>query len=65
VIDPDKPFFMYPLRGVGAPHQVFGSGPQVQGSSTRAMKPSARAFSQKKLGLLPDDTELSSINPPW
>ena len=67
VIDPDKPFFMYLAPGCGhAPHHVptewadkykatFDHGYEAIRSEILAR--------QKELGLLPDDTELSPINP--
>ena len=67
VIDPDKPFFMYYAPCAGhAPHLV----PQEWADKYRgtfdmgyeAIRDEILAR-QKELGLLPDDTELSPINP--
>ncbi len=67
VIDPDKPFFMYLAPGCGhAPHHVptewadkykgvFDHGYEAIRSEILAR--------QQELGLLPDDTQLSAINP--
>ena len=67
VIDPDKPFFMYLAPGCGhAPHHVFKEwadkykGKFDQGYEAIRAGILAR---QKELGLLPEDTELSPINP--
>ena len=66
-IDPDKPFFMYLASQAGhAPHHVFEEwadkykGKFDQGYE--AIRPEILQR-QKELGLLPDDTELSPINP--
>ena len=66
-IDPDKPFFMYLAPQAGhAPHHVPKEwadkykGRFDQGYEAIRAEILAR---QKELGLLPDDTELSPINP--
>jgi arylsulfatase len=66
-IDPDKPFFMYLASQAGhAPHHVFKEwadkykGKFDQGYE--AIRPEILRR-QKELGLLPDNTELSPINP--
>ena len=67
VVEPDKPFFMYfSLDAAHAPHHVFREwadkykGRFDQGYEAIRAEILAR---QKELGLLPDDTELSPINP--
>jgi len=67
VIDPDKPFFLYFAPAAGhAPHLVPKEwadkyqGKFDQGYEAIRDEIFAR---QKQLGLLPDDTELSPINP--
>ncbi len=67
VIDPDKPFFMYLAPGCGhAPHHVFTEwADKYKGTFDHGYE-AIRAeilARQKELGLLPDDTELSPINP--
>jgi arylsulfatase A-like enzyme len=67
VINPDKPFFMYLAPQTGhAPHHVPKEwADKYKGrfdQGYEAIRPSILAR-QKKLGLLPDDTELSAINP--
>ena len=67
VIDPDKPFFMYLAPGCAhAPHQVFEEWADRYkrkfDQGYEAIREGILA-QQKKLGLLPDDTELSPINP--
>ena len=66
-IDPDKPFFMYLASQAGhAPHHVFEEwadkykGKFDQGYEAIREEILAR---QKEMGLLPEDTELSPINP--
>ncbi len=66
-VDPDKPFFMYLASQAGhAPHHVPKEwadkykGKFDQGYEAIRDEILAR---QKELGLLPDDTELSTINP--
>ena len=67
VIDPDKPFFMYLAPGCGhAPHQVFEEwADKYKGKFDQGYEAIREGIlaQQKKLGLLPDDTELSPINP--
>ena len=67
VIDPDKPFFMYLAPQAGhAPHLVPDRvGRPVQGRVRRGLRgdPGGILSRQKELGLLPEDTELSPINP--
>ena len=67
VVEPDKPFFLYlSLDAAHAPHHVFKEwadkykGRFDQGYEAIRAEILAR---QKELGLLPDDTELSPINP--
>ena len=67
VVEPDKPFFMYlSLDAAHAPHHVFKEwadkykGVFDEGYEAIRDKILAR---QKELGLLPEDTELSPINP--
>ncbi len=67
VIDPDKPFFMYFAPQAGhAPHLVPTEwADRYKGTfdeGYEAIRPQILAR-QKELGLLPDDTELSGINP--
>src|SRR6478752_2776011 len=67
VIDPDKPFFMYLAPGCGhAPHHVSTEWSDkykgVFDHGYEAIRAEILAR-QKELGLLPDDTELSAINP--
>jgi arylsulfatase len=67
VVDPDKPFFMYLAPGCAhAPHHVFKEWADKYQGKFDAGYEAIRAGileQQKKLGLLPDDTELSPINP--
>jgi len=67
VVEPDKPFFMYfSLDAAHAPHHVFPEwiekyrGRFDQGYEAIRSDILQR---QKDLGLLPEDTELSTINP--
>ncbi|MGW6395201.1 arylsulfatase [Streptomyces sp. NPDC055103] len=67
VVEPDKPFFMYlALDAAHAPHQVFKEwadaykGVFDQGYEAIRTEILRR---QKELGLLPEGTELSAINP--
>ena len=67
VIEPDKPFFLYfSLDAAHAPHHVFLEwADKYKGtfdSGYEAIRESILTR-QKELGLLPDDTELSGINP--
>lgn len=67
VIDPDKPFFMYFAPQAGhAPHLVpLEWADRYKGvfdDGYEAIRPAILAR-QKELGLLPDGTELSDINP--
>ncbi|MGR6998258.1 sulfatase-like hydrolase/transferase [Yinghuangia aomiensis] len=66
-VQPDKPFFMYlSLDAAHAPHHVFAEWADaykgVFDEGYEAMRP-AILQRQKELGLLPEDTELSPINP--
>jgi len=66
-IDPDKPFFLYlaPVAG-HAPHHVPAEwADQYQGTFDEGYEAIRAGIlaRQKELGLLPDDTELSPINP--
>ena len=67
VIDPDKPFFMYLAPGCGhAPHHVFEEwADKYKGKFDQGYEAIREGIlaRQKELGLLPDDTELSPINP--
>ena len=67
VIDPDKPFFMYLAPGCAhAPHQVFTEwADKYKGRFDQGYEAIREGIlaQQKKLGLLPKDTELSPINP--
>ena len=68
VIDPDKPFFMYLAPQAGhAPHLVpLGVGRQVQGRVRRGLRGDPRRASwsaRSSWASLPEDTELSPINP--
>ncbi len=67
VIDPDKPFFMYLSPGCAhAPHHVFQEWADKYKGTFDEGYEAIRAgilARQKELGLLPDDTELSPINP--
>ncbi|CAM5672432.1 arylsulfatase [Streptomyces tanashiensis] len=67
VVDPDKPFYMYlSLDAAHAPHQVFKEWADaykgVFDQGYEAIRPEILRR-QKDLGLLPEDTELSAINP--
>ncbi len=67
VVNPDKPWFMYFCPGAGhAPHHVSKEwADKYKGrfdEGYEAIRESILAR-QKELGLLPDDTELSPINP--
>ena len=66
-VAPDKPWFMYFCPGAAhAPHHVFKEwADRYEGrfdEGYEAIRAEILA-NQKKLGLLPDDTELSPINP--
>jgi len=67
VIDPDKPFFMYYAPCAGhAPHLVPTEWADKYTGTFDMGYEAIRAgilARQKELGLLPDDTELSPINP--
>jgi len=67
VVDPDKPFFMYLAPGCGhAPHHVFTEwADRYRGRFDEGYEAIRAGIlrRQKDLGLLPEDTELSSINP--
>ena len=64
---PDKPWYMYFCPGCGhAPHHVFKEWADRYAGRFDEGYEAIRATileNQKKLGLLPDDTELSPINP--
>ena len=67
VVDPDKPFFMYlSLDAAHAPHHVFKEWADrykgVFDEGYEAIRPGILRR-QKEMGLLPEDTELSPINP--
>ena len=67
VVDPDKPFFLYfSLDAAHAPHHVFQEWADkykgVFNNGYEAIRDGILAR-QKQLGLLPQDTELSGINP--
>jgi len=67
VVEPDKPFFMYlSLDAAHAPHHVFKDwADEYKGTFDQgyeAIRPEILRR-QKDLGLLPEDTELSPINP--
>ncbi len=67
VVEPDKPFFMYlSLDAAHAPHHVFQEwADRYKGTFDQgyeAIRPEILRR-QKELGLLPEDTELSAINP--
>jgi arylsulfatase len=67
VVAPDKPFFMYLAPQAGhAPHHVFKEwADRYQGTfdmGYEAIRPGILQR-QKELGLLPDNVELSAINP--
>jgi arylsulfatase len=66
-VDPDKPFFLYfSLDAAHAPHHVFKEWADkykgVFDKGYEAIRDGILAR-QKELGLLPEDTELSGINP--
>ncbi|MFC8272647.1 arylsulfatase [Streptomyces sp. NPDC057271] len=66
-VDPDKPFFMYlSLDAAHAPHHVFKEWADrykgVFDEGYEAIRPGILRR-QKDTGLLPEDTELSQINP--
>jgi len=66
-VEPDKPFFMYlALDAAHAPHHVFKEwADEYKGAFDQGYE-AIRADilrRQKELGLLPEDTELSPINP--
>lgn len=66
-VQPDKPFFMYlSLDAAHAPHHVFAEWADayrgVFDEGYEAIRPRILQR-QKDLGLLPEDTELSPINP--
>jgi len=67
VIDPDKPFFLYLAPGAGhSPHHVFKEwADRYKGKFDQGYEAIRAGIleRQKALGLLPDDTELSEINP--
>ncbi len=67
VVEPDKPFFMYlSLDAAHAPHHVFQEWADryrgVFDEGYEAIRPEVLRR-QKELGLLPENTQLSSINP--
>ncbi|MEU4268991.1 arylsulfatase [Streptomyces sp. NPDC026092] len=67
VVDPGKPFFMYlSLDAAHAPHHVFKEWADrykgVFDEGYEAIRPGILRR-QKDMGLLPEDTELSAINP--
>ncbi|RRR84094.1 arylsulfatase [Streptomyces sp. RP5T] len=67
VVDPDKPFFMYlSLDAAHAPHHVFKEWADryrgVFDEGYEAIRPGILRR-QKDMGLLPENTELSAINP--
>ena len=67
VINPDKPFFLYLAPGAGhAPHHVFPEwSARYQGrfdAGSEAIREEILA-NQKRLGLLPESTNLTPINP--
>ena len=67
VVEPDKPFFLYfSLDAAHAPHHVFTEwADRYKGTfdeGYEAIRATILAR-QKDLGLLPEDTELSGINP--
>ncbi len=67
VVAPEKPFFMYFCPGCAhAPHHVFKEwADRYKGTFDMGYEAIREGIlaSQKKLGLLPKDTELSPINP--
>jgi arylsulfatase A-like enzyme len=66
-IAPDKPFFMYFCPGAGhAPHHIFREwADRYQGQFDMGYEAIREAIltRQKAMGILPDSTELSPINP--
>jgi arylsulfatase A-like enzyme len=66
-IEPDKPFFLYfSLDAAHAPHHVFREwADRYKGTFDEGYEAIRAGIlaRQKELGLLPDDTELSGINP--
>src|SRR5271165_6472354 len=67
IIGPDKPFFMYLAPQAGhAPHHVFQEwADKYKGrfdQGYEAIRPGILAR-QKELGILPEDTDLTAINP--
>ena len=66
-VDPEKPFFLYfSLDAAHAPHHVFAEWADKYKGSFDDGYEAIRAgilARQKELGLLPEDTELSGINP--
>ncbi|MEI6622969.1 MAG: arylsulfatase [Actinomycetes bacterium] len=67
VVEPDKPFFMYlSLDAAHAPHHVYREwADKYKGRFDEGYEAIRASIleRQKELGLLPDDTELSPINP--
>ncbi len=67
VVEPDKPFFMYlSLDAAHAPHHVFLDwADRYKGRFDEGYEAirEATLARQKELGLLPEDTRLSEINP--
>ena len=67
VVEPDKPFFMYlSLDAAHAPHHVFKEwADRYKGRFDQGYEAIRAGIltRQQELGLLPDDTELSPINP--
>ena len=67
VVEPDKPFFMYlSLDAAHAPHHVYKEwADKYKGRFDEGYEEIRASIlaRQKELGLLPDDTELSPINP--
>lgn len=67
VVEPDKPFFMYlSLDAAHAPHHVYKEwADKYKGRFDEGYEEIRASIlaRQKELGLLPDDTELSTINP--
>jgi arylsulfatase len=67
VVEPDKPFFMYlSLDAAHAPHHVYKEwADKYKGRFDEGYEEIRAGIlaRQKEMGLLPDDTELSPINP--
>lgn len=67
VVEPNKPFFMYlSLDAAHAPHHVYAEwADKYKGRFDEGYEEIRASIlaRQKELGLLPDDTELSPINP--